>query len=381
MKIPGIESADAAVSSGDEEQNGQMEALCDPRQGWAPTPFGWAPILPLASSDDYRRHGKLLTDGQRTEGAKDSGAADKRNASAGDDGGAESDGAGRVAGDAGQTEVDASDGGRCRKGGAMRGLAVVAFLAGMLAGSVVSAQTLVTDSVTYTGGGLAAGSMQVCGSAGCTNSAIYNGTFAVALSPGYYTVSYSLSNGSNWNENWLVYSSASPLNRVNVLVQNSTSPSQITLGGDVTGPVGSNTATALQGNSVCAGAPGAGWALTWNGSCWSPAPMMVTTLTDGPTVTWTVSGTSRMAKLTFTTHGSGRTLVLAGSPPVGTYSLILTQDSTGGEALVLGSGCTWKVASGGGGAVTLSFTANAIDVLTFQYDGAVCYAQLAKNFT
>jgi len=60
--------------------------------------------------------------------------------------------------------------------------------------------------------------------------------------------------------------------------------------------------------------------------------------------------------------------------------LVLTQDATGGEGLVLGTGCTWKAVNAGAGAVVLTNAANAIDILTFTYDGTNCYAALQTNF-
>jgi hypothetical protein len=84
--------------------------------------------------------------------------------------------------------------------------------------------------------------------------------------------------------------------------------------------------------------------------------------------------------LTFTAHSGNRTLNLTGAVNGGNYVVWFKQDGTGGEGLVLGSGCTWKVSGSGSGAVTLSTGANAIDVLAFTYDGTNCYANFAKNF-
>ncbi len=60
--------------------------------------------------------------------------------------------------------------------------------------------------------------------------------------------------------------------------------------------------------------------------------------------------------------------------------LTITQDGTGGEGLVLGSGCVWKVSGNGAGAITLSTGPGAIDVLAFTYDGTNCYLNFASNF-
>lgn len=105
------------------------------------------------------------------------------------------------------------------------------------------------------------------------------------------------------------------------------------------------------------------------------------TLSDGTTVTWAIaSAYEANAGLTFTAHSGSRTLNLTGLVNGGTYVLWLKQDGTGGEGLTLGSGCTWKVANGGGGAVTLSTGAAAIDTLAFIYDGGNCLAFFNKNF-
>ncbi len=107
------------------------------------------------------------------------------------------------------------------------------------------------------------------------------------------------------------------------------------------------------------------------------------TLTDGATVTWAI-GTVVVgnATLTFTTHGGARTLNLTGLVNGGIYTLKLKQDSTGGEGLTLGTGCTWLVYGGGGGAITPSTGANNVDILTWSYDGTNCLVTaFQKNAT
>jgi hypothetical protein len=111
------------------------------------------------------------------------------------------------------------------------------------------------------------------------------------------------------------------------------------------------------------------------------APGGPVTLTDGATVTWAIaSNPASPATLTFTTHGGNRTLNITGPVSGKVYLLKLIQDGTGGEGLTLGTGCTWKVINGGSGAVTLSTGANAVDFLTFYYDGTNCNANLGKNY-
>lgn len=112
------------------------------------------------------------------------------------------------------------------------------------------------------------------------------------------------------------------------------------------------------------------------------AAQAFTTQTDNTTVTWAIaSAYNANASLTFTVHSGSRTLDITGPVIGGNYQIKLIQDSTGGEGLTLGTGCTWKVVNGGAGAVTLSTGANAQDLLAFTYDGTNCYATLGKNFS
>lgn len=107
-----------------------------------------------------------------------------------------------------------------------------------------------------------------------------------------------------------------------------------------------------------------------------------TTLTDGATVTWAIGSVlNQSATLLFTTDGGSRTLNITGPVINGNYVVRITQDGTGGEGLILGTGCTWKVINTGAGAVTLSTGANAVDILSFIYDGANCLANLGKDYS
>ena len=106
------------------------------------------------------------------------------------------------------------------------------------------------------------------------------------------------------------------------------------------------------------------------------------TLTDGATVTFSggssLIGTGLLTLIhTTTTRTLNVTSLVAGL----TYVIELTQDSTGvAGTFTLGTGCTWKVGGGGSSAITLSSTANTIDVLTFFYDGTRCLANFRTNF-
>ena len=103
-----------------------------------------------------------------------------------------------------------------------------------------------------------------------------------------------------------------------------------------------------------------------------------TALTDGATISWdTGSVPLANAKVTL---GGNRTLNISNLTDGGAYQVKLTQDGTGSRGLTLGSGCTWKIANGGSGAVMLSAAANSVDILAFTYDGTTCYANLIKNF-
>jgi hypothetical protein len=103
---------------------------------------------------------------------------------------------------------------------------------------------------------------------------------------------------------------------------------------------------------------------------------------DAGTVTWAIASVlNANAVLTFTTHGGNRTLNITNPVIGGNYVLKLIQDGVGGEGLILGTGCTWKVANGGSGAVTLTNAPNAIDVIAFMYDGAACLATFLPNLS
>jgi len=111
-------------------------------------------------------------------------------------------------------------------------------------------------------------------------------------------------------------------------------------------------------------------------------PSSFATQADGSTVTWAIaSAMCANASLTFTVHSGSRTLNLTGLVTGGSYVIKLIQDSTGGENLTGGTGCTWKQAGGGGSTFTLTATAAALDVLAFMYDGTNCLATLTKAFS
>ncbi len=105
------------------------------------------------------------------------------------------------------------------------------------------------------------------------------------------------------------------------------------------------------------------------------------TLTDGTTVTWAI-GPALIASSTLTlAHTTAsRTINLTGMVSGGTYVVIFKQDSTGGAAATLGTGCTWYQGGSTGfttsTALTLTTTASAINILSFMFDGTNCYGDL-----
>lgn len=99
----------------------------------------------------------------------------------------------------------------------------------------------------------------------------------------------------------------------------------------------------------------------------------ISTLTDGATITWDLK-TSTMATVTI---AGNRTLAFT-NPVRGYYTLKVIQGSGGSHALTLPAGS--KVANGGGGAVTLSTAASAVDILTFWYDGTNYWWNVGLNY-
>jgi hypothetical protein len=99
------------------------------------------------------------------------------------------------------------------------------------------------------------------------------------------------------------------------------------------------------------------------------------TLTDGTTVTFNVSNGIN-AKVTL---GGNRTLAISNAIAGQTLVLKVIQDATGSRTLALPANC--KVQNGGGGAVTLTAAANAVDILTFYFDGTNFWVTYGQNFT
>jgi len=98
------------------------------------------------------------------------------------------------------------------------------------------------------------------------------------------------------------------------------------------------------------------------------------TLTDGATITWTFgSGYNAMVTL-----GGNRTLAISGATAGDYGTLIVTQDGTGSRTLTLPAGS--KVIGGGAGAITLTTTAGAVDIISFVYNGTSYLWNYGKNY-
>ena len=141
--------------------------------------------------------------------------------------------------------------------------------------------------------------------------------------------------------------------------------------------------TALTGDVTASGSGSV--AATIGAARVAPAMMKASTLdsqVDSGTVTWAIGSIlNAQATLTFTVHTGSRTLNITNPVVGGNYVLKLIQDATGGVGLILGTGCTWKVVNGGAGVVTLTNAPNALDVLTFIYDGTNCLTTLLYNLS
>lgn len=97
-------------------------------------------------------------------------------------------------------------------------------------------------------------------------------------------------------------------------------------------------------------------------------------LSSGATVTWNMQSGATAA----VTLGTNATLSIS-NVSQGMYGLIrITQDATGGRTITLPSGS--RVINGGSGAVTLTQTANAVDILTFFYDGTNYWWTIGNNY-
>ncbi len=79
------------------------------------------------------------------------------------------------------------------------------------------------------------------------------------------------------------------------------------------------------------------------------------------------------------TLGGNRTLFFEQLTPGDYGTLKIIQDGIGSRTLTLPSNS--KVSGGGGGILTLTSTASAIDIASFYYDGRNIFWNLTNNFT
>jgi hypothetical protein len=100
------------------------------------------------------------------------------------------------------------------------------------------------------------------------------------------------------------------------------------------------------------------------------------------TLTWDVSGTSTNYEITLTAN----TALNLTNVRNGDYgSLILNQDSVGSRSMTLGtvngSSITHLVVNGGGGLVSLTTNPNAVDLLSFTYNGSKMFWTVGNDYT
>lgn len=100
------------------------------------------------------------------------------------------------------------------------------------------------------------------------------------------------------------------------------------------------------------------------------------------TFTWDVSGNSTNYQTTLT----GNTTLNLTNVRNGEYgTIIVQQDAVGSRTLtfgtVNGAASTHRVVNGGGGSPTLTATANAIDILSFTYNGSAMYWTVGNDYT
>ncbi len=101
-----------------------------------------------------------------------------------------------------------------------------------------------------------------------------------------------------------------------------------------------------------------------------------TALVDGATITWNVAVSGLD---TFVILGGDRTLAITNATSGMYGTIIVKQDVTGGRLLTLPAGS--KVISGGAGAIVLTVTGGATDILTWAYDGTNFFFNHGKNYS
>lgn len=102
------------------------------------------------------------------------------------------------------------------------------------------------------------------------------------------------------------------------------------------------------------------------------------TLTDAATITWTMGSVINNATVTL---GGNRTLSFSGLTSGMSGTLIVKQDATGGRTLTFAASPVSRVINNGSGTIVLSTVPNAIDILTFVYDGTNLFWNFGKNYS
>ena len=98
--------------------------------------------------------------------------------------------------------------------------------------------------------------------------------------------------------------------------------------------------------------------------------------------TWDLSGNSTNYSITLTAN----TTINLNNVRNGDYgTIIIKQNITGGKNIILGTlnggSVNHKVVNNGSGSITLTGTANSIDILSFVYDGVNVYWNVGLQYT
>jgi hypothetical protein len=105
-----------------------------------------------------------------------------------------------------------------------------------------------------------------------------------------------------------------------------------------------------------------------------------TSVADGSPIAWDLGHNFIQNGIVSLNHlTSTRAVNVSNMQAGGFYHLAFVQDSTGGAAVTLGSGCTWIVNNSPTSTLNIPLTANAVSVAEVVYDGTYCYVDLTQN--
>jgi len=112
-------------------------------------------------------------------------------------------------------------------------------------------------------------------------------------------------------------------------------------------------------------------------------PSPYTSVTDASPVSWNLgSAIVTNASITLSHTTGTRALNLSNAVAGGLYTLVVTEDATGGAALTGGTGCTWVIQGGTGNHIfPLTTTASAKNLITVNFDGTSCWTTVRAGFT